>query len=347
MERRNFIKTATCGALATSLSPLAASQSDAVRQPEYEKPAQLKDTSFFWVRGFNYQPGYGRGHGIDVWCDFKPDIIERELSRGKELFPEMNAVRIWLSFDAFLAEPEKIPENFTKYIDIIGKVGLRVMPCIFNGWHSIPDFGGMTPESVRYTLRKNIPGKIDYTLRFVDALLDRHADDNRIFAWDLCNEPFQNGGEEDYLQWLKLLYEHIKERNEKTCLTIGMNGGSGKMKQIEAFCDLLSTHPYFGFKNSDLIDHANNAGKPMIASEIGWGKLDDAERVELLHAELSSCIDRKVGFLIHALSYSRAADLHHPEDGPVGAPGYMACVEKDGAIRPGHEMIRNYLKINK
>jgi hypothetical protein len=83
----------------------------------------------------------------------------------------------------------------------------------------------------------------------------------------------------------------------------------------------------------------------VIASEIGWGAgADDAARVKNLHVELSTCLEHKIGFLIHALCHSPVSDLHRPEYGPMLGPGYMACIEKDGSLRAGHEIIRDYLK---
>jgi hypothetical protein len=354
MERRNFLRTVTSGLLSASLYPVAASASDNSLVESYfsdgtanysqdTEPVQLKNTSFFWVRGFNYQPGYSRGHGFDTWCNFKPSVIKRELARGKELFPEMTAVRIWLSFDAYLAEPEKVVKNFTTFVDIIGKNGLRVMPVIFNAWSGTPNWGLITPQSVRHLLSPNEKSFNDAVLKFVDSLLDRHASDERIFAWDLCNEPFNAYGEdENYLKWLTQLHEHIKSRKEKTCLTIGICKNNF-LERIEPICDLFSVHPYFGLGNGP-VEIANKFNKPMVASETGWGSLDDTERVNRLRGELASCVDRNVGFLIHALSYSRVADLHLPEDGPVGKAGYMACINKDGSLRPGHGIIRDYLK---
>ena len=353
MKRRNFLSTATSGLLSASLYPYVASASgdlhvdrssfDNTVVTQDPEPVKLKNSSFFWVRGFNYQPGYGSGHGLDKWCNFKPGVIERELARGKELFPEMTAVRIWLSFDAYLADPENVVRNFTTFIDIIGKNGLRAMPVLFNAWSATPAWGAITPQNVKHFLSPDNKEHSDAVFRFTDSLLDRHAADERIFAWDLCNEPFNSdGGQENYLKWLTQLHAHIKEQHDKICLTIGICKNEF-MEKIEPLCDLFSVHPYFGLKNSP-VETANKFNKPLVASEAGWGSLDDAERIERMHVELSSCVNRNVGFLIHALSYSRVADLHLPEDGPVGGAGYMACINKDGSLRPGHEIIRDYLK---
>jgi hypothetical protein len=117
---------------------------------------------------------------------------------------------------------------------------------------------------------------------------------------------------------------------------------------------VISEHPYFIYNNApaerfrnnfdDLIRYVNETGKPLLVTETGWGSLSDSTRVESLHVELSNCVDHKAGFLIHALNHSLVADLHRPEYGPVSSPGYMACIEEDGSLRPGHEIIRDYLK---
>ncbi len=40
---------------------------------------------------------------------------------------------------------------------------------------------------------------------YLEALFKTHAADGRILAWDLCNEPFNNG-REVYLAWLHESY---------------------------------------------------------------------------------------------------------------------------------------------
>ncbi|KAA6324203.1 hypothetical protein EZS27_026442 [termite gut metagenome] len=312
---------------------------------------------FFWVRGFNYQPGYddgtggyGDGTSWSIWKNFKIDVIERELSRGVELFPEMTALRIWLPYQAYLSQPKQFLKDFSKFIQVIGKLKLRTMIVLFNAWHGNPFFGGFRPESFKSLSLEDLKR----TFRFADDLLDRHSGDERIFAWDLCNEPSQL---DIYLPWLQGLHDHIRSRREKNCLTIGVDATQTSVevtKCVEPLCDIISEHPYLIFNNApaeryrnnfdDLIRYVNETDKSLLVTETGWGDLSDSKRVESLHIELSNCVEHKAGFLIHALNHSLVSDLHRPEYGPVGGAGYMACIEKNGSLRPGHEMIRDYLK---
>ena len=52
------------------------------------------------VRGFNFQPDWS-GNGVGVWLKFDSRRYRQLIVRAKELFPGMNTLRIWLSFDAW------------------------------------------------------------------------------------------------------------------------------------------------------------------------------------------------------------------------------------------------------
>jgi hypothetical protein len=368
MERRNFLKTVTSSTLALGVSPLVTSafadnrvaQSPVTGTTTNPDPVLLKDTSFYWVRGFNYQPGYTQstggcddGSSWSIWNNLKTDLIEKELSRGLELFPEMTAIRIWLPYHVYLAQPGKFLKDFSNYLKVIEKLKLKVMVVLFNAWGGNPFFGGFRPK-VFARLSKE---ELDQTFHYVDTLIERHGDNPTIFSWDLCNEPDLYKSLDVYFPWLERMYKHIKDRKEKTCLTISYCLVESREQKLAPICDLLSVHPYYWplysktpedyrKKVNKAIQAANEAGKPMLASEIGWsdGGEDDIRRMELLNVELTAMTESKMGFTIHALNHSLVADLHRAEYGPVNEAGYMACIEKDGSLRKGHEKIREYLK---
>ena len=63
------------------------------------------------IRGFNYQPSYGTS-GLELWRNFQAPIIEIELGRGKRYFPWINAIRLWLSWDAYRRDAKRFTVNF-------------------------------------------------------------------------------------------------------------------------------------------------------------------------------------------------------------------------------------------
>ena len=107
------------------------------------------------VKGFNYQPSYGSS-GIELWLKFDAQIIDREIGLGKQYFPAMNAIRLWLSWDAYKRNPQRFGENFSTALGIAEKYSLRVMPVLFNRWHdSALDSGGIYIDHLWLSPRTN------------------------------------------------------------------------------------------------------------------------------------------------------------------------------------------------
>ena len=95
----------------------------------FEK-AHVKGGPIPWsaIRGFNYQPSYGTS-GLDTWLNFDAETIDRELERGRRYFPGMNAIRIWLSWEAFVRNPQRFAENFEQELAIADKYDLSACRC--------------------------------------------------------------------------------------------------------------------------------------------------------------------------------------------------------------------------
>ncbi|HPU86392.1 MAG TPA: hypothetical protein PLE60_13775 [Candidatus Latescibacteria bacterium] len=300
----------------------------------------LNNQSFSWVRGFNYQPSYAPT-GLEIWLNFDERLIAAELARGKQHFPGTNALRLWLSFDAWLRDPARFVRNFGTTLDILGNLGMRAMPCLFNNWHSLPDFGGVSAEMVGYWNSPRREG--NYFQRYVSDVVTPFLHDDRIFAWDLCNEPFNSGREDAFAPWLTDLRRFVKDAGASAPVTVGVPPQLRQLELVEPMCDVLTPHLYGASAADDaFVEFANRVGKPMFAGETGWGSLDDDVRLETLHQELSSLVERKTGFMIHVLHHSLVADCHRAEFGPVSEVGFMGCIEADGTLRAGYESIRKY-----
>ncbi|NLE51496.1 MAG: hypothetical protein GX613_08830, partial [Chloroflexi bacterium] len=69
------------------------------------------------IRGFNYQPSWG-STGFDIWRRFDRDVMVLELDRGKRYFPAINALRLWLSYDAWIACPKCVEADFDAALEL-------------------------------------------------------------------------------------------------------------------------------------------------------------------------------------------------------------------------------------
>ena len=148
------------------------------------------DMKYSEIRGFNYQPSYG-STGFELWQYFDAAVIDIELGRGRTYFPGMNAVRWWLSVDSYLRNPQRFLDNFDQALHIAARHDVKVMPVLFNRWHNAAlDYGGVYQDY--FHPREVCTNRIGLHREFVNAVVSEHAVDDRIFCWDLCNEPFDN-----------------------------------------------------------------------------------------------------------------------------------------------------------
>ena len=314
------------------------------------------------IKGFNYQPSWGSS-GFEIWRHFDADRMGHELALGKFHFPGMNAIRLWLSHDAWVRDPGAFAVAFDQALSIAATHSLSVMPVLFNRWHDAAlDYGGIYLDhflpGASWVQAKDQPGD------FAAAMVGAHATDPRIFAWDLCNEPFAYNCPPKNIPdivkaeyaWLKKTYGIAKRCGAQAPITVGIHfehGGDG-IRQIEPISDILSIHPYWRpdspIRGKDAyekaldnyVQFAQAAGKPLLATETCWGATDDAKRAEIIRYTLGQLKQRGIGWLVYLLHHSLIADAHRAEFGPLSAPGNLAFIEADGTLRPGHAVFNAF-----
>jgi cellulase (glycosyl hydrolase family 5) len=316
------------------------------------------------IRGFNYQPSYGTT-SFENWLYFKPDIVELELMRGKYYFPKMNTIRLWLSWQAFVRDPEAFKKNFEEALRIAKSLDLLVIPTLFNRWHDPHlDNGGIYIDHF-------MPGwswatnKENLFLPYLENIVGEYKEDERVLIWDICNEPFSYLKEVDEMKeveameykWLEEIYDYCKSLGTVAPISVSIHPDHGLagIERIEPISDVLLVHPYYKGGQDDTeeknkfegllkvyTDFREQTGKPMLVTETCWGSLDDKWREENIRYTLTEFKKRNLGWTVHALHHSGVADLHRPEYGPVGVPANLSFIEKDGSLRPGHDVFNEF-----
>ena len=316
------------------------------------------------VRGFNYQPGYAY-NSYEAWRFFDPEVFQRDFELGKRYFPGINTVRLWLSYEAFRYEEDRQAANFETVLSICDSFGFRVIPVLFNRWHdAVMDNGGIYYNQIItgscWCAGQNIFDS------YIQKIVSAHKTDGRIFLWDICNEPFSYGDNQEAaafirpyeLKWLEKLY--IMGKESGAVQPFGISHASPcveAMKEIAHISDVFLVHPYFFYSDVEFNDAsedkcveilaslkqtAEQLGKPILTTETCWGSLIDERRADIIRHTLSAHRRAGIGFIVHALAYSHVADLHDPDDGIVGNPGNLCFIRRDGSLRPGHDVFNNY-----
>ncbi len=310
------------------------------------------------VKGFNYHPSYSTG-AMEDWMLFDYEVWERELRNGKKLFPKMNTIRIWLSWNAFCRLEKKFIEEVRQVVELCKELDLCVMPCLFNRWHDpMVDCDGIYIDHF-------LPGS-SWLLKYgnlfedyIDALCDEFKDEEQILVWDLCNEPFAYSNDfplkDEVLPheqaWLYKIADRMRKNN--VIQPLGVGGWCAETdKYYDEISDIYLTHLYCidpdkaeGFDEfvKEYTDELRQKGKSLIVSECCWGSFDDERRVQLIKASLDAFTNHGAGFVVHALQYSGCADLHDYDDGRTSPEiGNLCFVNKDGTLRPGHDIFNKY-----
>lgn len=320
------------------------------------------------IRGFNYQPSTGTT-SLENWVYYDPDRAELELRRGKAYFPGMNTVRYWLSWEAYFRDPQGFKAKFEKSLQIADRLNLKVVVCLFNRWHDISgyDNGGVYLDHII------TPGVCCYYRSlyraYVEDICKTYSQDPRILVWDICNEPFSYFLPEDpeimtfiarEREWLTEIYQIVKENDNYTPAGVSIHPMYKRqgLEWVNDISDILLIHPYFMATDESLydekaradfeedvqlnVDYAKEVNKQLLVTETCWGAFSDEDRVENIKFTLGVLKKHNLGFVAHALHYSRVADLHYEEGGFVGAQGNMAFTNSDGTLRKGHEVFNDY-----
>ena len=352
ITRRDALKASAgivAGAALSNVTPTSAAET---------APKASRIHEYSWVRGFNYQPSWG-SHGITIWNDFQEATYAKELDLGLKHFPKLNTLRIWFSYDAHVADPKKSLGAAKRAAELLAERKLKMIPVIFNGWHSLVDFGGFSREQL-YCSFSNKPSFGPHR-QYLCELLEAIRPAGNLLMYDISNEPFNNGGNEKgsiELRFLEAMTQQIRELDATTPISVGTQGlfgigGPKDLDMLDPFVDVHAFHPYWipsGNRTAEqharefaqTVAHLEKLGKPVIATECCWGTNDDAARVAFVRHELGLLKQAGIGFLPHALHHSPVADLHRPVPGRKWGTMYMGFIEPDGTIRRGHEVYNEF-----
>lgn len=300
------------------------------------------------VKGFNIQPDWGR-NGAEIWLNFDAERYWKMIQIGKERFPAMNAVRIWLSFDGWMQDREVYLKSVKTAADMLTEAGLSILPTYFNGWFGVPAFGGFTRECIK---EDQLPPYIRCLQETVAALKDAN-----ILVHDIANEPFNNvcGNQDAFdtvMQFLITMIEELRKLDDRP-ITVGTQSNLNDNKamcdidRLAPYVDVFSLHPYNVFNKpiaefdcdvKDLLEYVEPFGKPVLITECCWATPEADARVSYLESELRTIKKYGIGFFAQGLFTSPVADLH-PIDRIYRTEGlYMAFLDDDFNIRPHHNI---------
>lgn len=152
-----------------------------------------------WMVGCNYIPSDAVNQ-LEMWQaeTFNLDTIDRELGYAEKL--GFNSVRVFLHDMLWLQDGPGLLQRIDEFLALADKHHIRVMLVLFDScWNPAPKLGKQPDpqpslynsgwvQSPGYSVLKD-PIAYPHLKEYVIGIIERFAEDPRIIAWDVWNEP--------------------------------------------------------------------------------------------------------------------------------------------------------------
>ena len=250
-----------------------------------------------WLVGPNYTPANAINQ-LEMWQEdtFDPETIDKELGWAAGL--GMNTARVYLHDLLYEQDSTGFIKRIDQFLKVADKHGIRPMFVFFDScWDPFPQTGKQREPKphLHNSGWMQSPGKevlTDTTQhsrleRYVKGVIAAFADDKRILAWDVWNEP-DNMNVPAYdasespdkvaqvLPLLKKSFEWARAANPSQPLTSGIWAGDWSadsiMKPIERLqieqSDVISFHNYASAEDFEMrVLQLQRYGKPLLCTE--------------------------------------------------------------------------------
>lgn len=248
-----------------------------------------------WVAGCDFIPSTAINQ-LEMWQaeSWDPATIDRELGWAEDL--GFNVMRVFLHHLVWEADRDGFVERINRYLEISSSHGISTMFVFLDdcwdetaalgvqraprkgvhnsGWVKDPGILYFGPCGSGCEYAADTTAIVACLERYVKDIMTTFKDDDRIYCWDLYNEP--GGGQDPDRYWersfplLKDMFRWAREVNPSQPITAGVwNPRLGEMNvyQIKN-SDILTYHTYEPFESHQhMIDTLKAYGKPMVCTE--------------------------------------------------------------------------------
>jgi hypothetical protein len=233
-----------------------------------------------WMAGCNFIPSTAVNQ-LEMWQaeTFDTATLNRELGFAQSI--GFNTVRVFLHHLAWEVDPVGFKTRVGQYLAIADKHGVSTIFVFFDDCWNATYKAGKQPDpktGVHNSGWLRDPGDLyflndslnDVLEKYVKDVLTTFANDKRIVAWDLYNEPGNTGHGVVSMPLLKKVFQWARTINPSQPLTSGI--WNIQLKEINKYqlenSDVISYHNYDNeIIHKKSIDSLRVYGKPLICTE--------------------------------------------------------------------------------
>ena len=235
-----------------------------------------------WWCGVNYIPANAINYTA-MWdkTSFSPEVIRCELKLMSSM--GMNCVRFVMQYKVYEDDPAYFLETLEKFLALCDEAGVKAMPIFFDdcafGVNTDPVVGKQ-PEPLEGWYAWAWSPSPGHTMviderehpkleRYIKDIMMRYKNDNRIFLWDLYNEPTNSGLKKRSLPLLRKTFIWAREVDPSQPISSGIWNNDRTLNEIIlANSDIVTFHCYKSARETAKeIKRLQSYGRPIICTE--------------------------------------------------------------------------------
>lgn len=235
-----------------------------------------------WPRGANFQPSSAINQLEMFQKDtYDPETISRELGWARDL--GFNTMRVYLHHILWTTDKDGFKSRLNDYLRISTSMGIKTILVFFDDCWNDDYAPGKQPDPKTGDHNSGWvrdPGTMIYsnpdTMRVLEAyvkdVIRTFKEDERVFAWDLYNEPGNQKSFNKSMPLLKAVFEWARSVNPSQPITVGVWNMDDQFKELNQFqienSDIITYHNYSYIDNHlAQIKELKKYKRPMICTE--------------------------------------------------------------------------------
>jgi hypothetical protein len=228
------------------------------------------------LKGTNYW--LSQAPFVGTWSEWNGPRAALELEKAHEL--GANAVRVgipydhrdtmdvvWGNTDRMVTVSPWIKNQMTQFLQIASSYNMKVIFVLFEWYDTYPPQGSKDEQT---------------NLAYLQGIVGTFANDDRVVAWDIHNEPdfydgWQRGSQDEVIDWLRRMSAAIRGLDKRHPITVGVGNYSSLWYPTSSGTTILSFVDFAAFHTYDAGALAGQAtaikahtNKPVLLEEMGW-----------------------------------------------------------------------------
>ena len=204
------------------------------------------------VRGAVYLPTRAFNH-YQTWQGYDRAVIERDLRYATRV--NLNALRVWLSYEFWREDPNAVQQRFDHFLDTADQRGIRVLISLFDSLGAEPTRENLTTTDPLTAVLTCSPSSMvmrnrdrwDEPRQYIEWFMSRYRNDDRLLAIELTNEP---DWQQTDILFAKGMFETLAAYQGSVPLTIGASDLRTNAPYLQ-WIDVLQVHWNFPSSAAD------------------------------------------------------------------------------------------------